>query len=118
MEEIQSKIWLHGGFLLEEEEHWPEKDVTNFDDKLPGMDNSIIQANMLIRQAKFSIKDIEETWRILLDQNNNLSKVATILGICFKFKYPKLPLSERRVLALARLIQDSMPLSLELVKMP
>ena len=116
MEEIQSKKWLHGGFLLEEEEHWPVKDVTTFDDKLPGMDNSILQANMLIRQAKVSIKDTEETWKILLDQNNNLSKVATILGICLKFKYPKLPLSERRVLALARLIQDSMPLSLELVK--
>ena len=116
MEEIQSKKWLHGGFLLEEEEHWPVKDVTNFDDKLPGMDNSIIQANMLVRQAKVSIEDTEETWKNLLDQNNNLSKVATILGICLKFKYPKLPLSERRVLALARLIQDSMPLSKELVK--
>ena len=91
-------------------------DVTNFDDKLPGMDNSIIQANMLVRQAKVSIEDTEETWKSLLDQNNNLSKVATILGICLKFKYPKLPLSERRVLALARLIQDSMPLSMELVK--
>ena len=115
MEEIQSKIWLQGGFLLEEEEHWPEKDVTNFDDKLPGMDNSIIQANMLIRQPKVSTKDTEETWKIFLDQTN-LFKVATILGICLQIKYSKLPLSERRVLALARLIQDSLPLSLELVK--
>jgi len=69
---------------------------------------------MLVRHAKDSIEDTDETWKSLLD--NNLSKIATILGICLKFKYPKLPISERRVLALARLIQYSMPLSLELVK--
>ena len=116
IEEVNSRMWLHGGFLTEPEENWPVKDTAAFADQLPGMDNSIIQASMLVRQTKVRLEGHVETWKPLLNKYNNLSKVLSILGICLKFKYPHLPLAERRVLALSRLIQDAMPITTEMMK--
>ena len=42
-----------------------------------------------------------------------MSKVATVLGLCLKFKYPQMPLPQRRTKAL---FKDAMPLSSKMLE--
>ena len=80
------------------------------------MDNSLIQAHMLVRQVLVIRENYHEPWDQLMDKHSNLSKVVSILGHCLKFKYPLLPISERRILALSKLMQDFTPLSKDMLK--
>ena len=116
LQEVNSTKWMNGGFLLEDECNWPVKEIAAFSDQLPGMNNSLIQAHMLVRQALVIQENYQEPWKQLMDKYSNLSKVVSIMGHCLKFKYPLLPISERRILALSKLMQDSMPLSKEMLK--
>ena len=115
--EVMSDKWLHGGFLLQDEKSWPAKDATDFADNLPGMDNTILQANMLVKQLILNQdEEYVEPWSNLMNKFHDLSKVATVLGLCLKFKYPQMPLPQRRTKALGILFKDAMPLSSKMLE--
>ena len=112
LQEVMSDKWLHGGFLLQQEDQWPAKNIDSFTEELPGLDKPILQASMLIKRVHAE-KETQyvEPWKQFLDNHSNMSKVSTILGHCLKFKYPMETLAQRRAKALAVLLQQAMPLS-------
>ena len=117
LNEVMSDKWLHGGFLLQDEKSWPAKDAADFADNLPGMDNNILQANMLVKQLILNQdEEYVEPWSNLMNKFHDLSKVTTVLGLCLKFKYPQMPLPQRRTKALGILLQDAMPLSAKMLE--
>ena len=81
------------------------------------MDNTILQANMLVRQLILNQdKEYVEPWSNLIYKFHDLSKVTTVLGMCLKFKYPHMPLPQRRTKVLGILFKNAMPLSAKMLE--